>query len=386
MKKLHSFSLFSKTIASNRSPRHHDASFLFAVFPYSASASSGGVASATRKHMFMAQYLVDSCGFDQKKAAEVSELLNGIKSRQQPDSVLAFLRSYGIDDATVKSLILFFPGCLLLDVGKSLAPRFQALQDLGFSSSDVVHLVRSNPVVVRNKLEGIVQKIQFWQGLLGSNDLLVNLFKKKHWILGCSIEKRVQPNLEMLQECGITGRKFSLIVRNSPMIMIQKADSLKSLISQVEDLGVPRTSGMFHLTLWSLYRVKPKKFKMQIDLFRSFGWSEDDFMAALRRCPTFPAASLKTMQRKMEFLVNEAGYASSRIAMRPVILTLSLEQRLIPRYRILATLKSRGCSKSDYKVSACLMCPEKTFVEKYIDRYKDKYPDLVQLYASFRKP
>ncbi|XP_074559350.1 transcription termination factor MTERF8, chloroplastic-like [Curcuma longa] len=382
MKRLNYFSFFWKTLSSTHSPRTHDAALLFSVLPYSATAA--GVASTTGKHMFMAQYLVDSCGFDQEKATEASKLLNGIQSRQQPDSVLTFLKSYGFDDASVKRLLHYFPKCLLLDVEKTLAPKFRAFEDLGLSPSDIVHLVRSTPSTVQIKHERTVPKIEFWQGLIGSKDALVKSFKSNRAILAFSIEKKIQPNLELLRECGLDGPKLAYILRNRPLIVTHNPDFLKSLISRAEDLGVPRTSGMFHLTLCALFTVSPEKFKMQMELFRSFGWSDDDFVAAFQKCPAFPLRSSMTSQRTMEFLINEAGYASSYIATRPVLLTLSLERRLRPRHRILATLKSRGHCESDYKVTGYMMLSEAKFVEKYIILYKDRYPDLGELYASLK--
>ncbi|KAG6495820.1 transcription termination factor MTERF8, chloroplastic-like [Zingiber officinale] len=385
MKRLHYFSSFCQTVSSTRSPRPHDAALLFAVLPYSASAAAAAAvaaASITGRHMFMAQYLVNSCGFDQEKATEASKLLKGIQSRQQPDSILAFLKSYGFDDGSTKRLLLLFPKCLLLDVEKAFAPRFRAFEDLGLSPSDIVNLVRSNPSTIKMKHERIVSKIEFWQGLLSSKDALVKLIKTNRGILTYSIENKIKPNLELLRECGLDGPKLASILRNRPKIVAQNADFLKSLISRAEDLGVPRTSEMFHRILCALFTVSSEKFKMQMELFRSFGWSENDFVAAFHKCPTFPLKSSMTLQRTMEFLINEAGYASSYIAIRPVLLIMSLERRLIPRHRILATLKSRGHCESDYKVTTYIMATEAKFVEKYITLYKDRYPDLSELYAN----
>ncbi|KAG6499762.1 uncharacterized protein LOC121996495 [Zingiber officinale] len=384
MKRLLYFSLFCKSASSTRSPRPHDAALFFAILPYSVSATAAGAASTTREHMFMAQYLVDSCDFDQEKATKASKLLKGIQSRQQPDSVLAFLKSYGFDDESVKKLVHYSPKCLLLDAEKTLAPKFRAFEDLGFSPSDIVHLVRSNPDTIKIKHERTVPRIKFWQDLLGSKDALVKLFKSNHWFLGYSIKEKIQPNLELLRECGVDGQKLAFILRFHAMFITQKADTLKSLISRVEDLGVPRTSGMFHCTLCALFVVHPKKFKMLMEMFQSFEWSEGDCVAAFQKSPYLPGRSLKTLQRNMEFLINEAGFASSYIATRPVLLQMSLEKRLIPRHRILAALKSRGHCESDYKVATYMQVSEIKFVEKYIVVYKDRYPDLSELYASLK--
>ncbi|RWW63028.1 hypothetical protein BHE74_00029819, partial [Ensete ventricosum] len=92
----------------------------------------------------MAEYLVSSCGFDPDEAAKASKLLGRIESRHQPDSVLGFFKNHGFDNAQMKRILSINPEWLLLDVQKTLAPKFRALQDLGFSCSDITDLVSSN--------------------------------------------------------------------------------------------------------------------------------------------------------------------------------------------------------------------------------------------------
>ncbi|CAL9754639.1 unnamed protein product [Musa acuminata subsp. burmannicoides] len=181
----------------------------------------------------MAEYLVSSCGFDPDEAAKALKLLGRIESRHQPDSVLGLFKSYGFDDTQVKKVISANPRWLLLDVEKTLAPKFRALQDLGFSCSDITHLVISNNHAFSYKSQTILSKIQLWQGLLGSNDLLVKVCKKHRWFLGYSIEKTIQPNIEILRDCGITDQKLSMILRYRPP-RNPKAETLKALISRVE--------------------------------------------------------------------------------------------------------------------------------------------------------
>ncbi|CAL9083582.1 unnamed protein product [Musa textilis] len=170
-----------------------------------------------------------------------------------------------------------------------------------------------------------------------------------------------------------------MILRHRPLLIILKAEALKASISRVEGLGVARTSGMFLYTLCVLHSVSEKRYKAHLEFFKGFGWSEDDFLAAFRKCPTLVEVSLKSLQRKMEFLVNEAGCAPSYLAPRPVILLMSLEKRLMPRHRIVTGLKSRGVCISNHSISSYMSYPEKTFLEKFINCYKE-YPELIELY------
>ncbi|XP_064958743.1 transcription termination factor MTERF8, chloroplastic-like [Musa acuminata AAA Group] len=366
------FSLLSKALAFVPCCRPADAALFLATHSYSA-------ASGAPQSSFMAEYLVSTCGFDPDQAAKASKLVGRIESRHQPDSVLGLFKSYGFDNTQVKKVISTKPQWLLLDVEKTVAPKLRALQDLGFSCSDITQLVRSNNSVVSHKAQTIVSKIQLWQGLLGSNDVLVKLWKNNRWFLGFSIEKRIQPNIEILRDCGITGQKLSMILRRHPRLIIQKAEVLKASIRDVENLGVACSSGMLIQTLKMLHSISEKNFKAHLEFFKGFGWSEDDFLAAFRKAPTLVGFSLKSLQRKMEFLVNEVGCAPSYLALRPVFLLMSLEKKLMPRHRIVTGLKSRGVCISNLSMSTYMKYPENKFLEKFINCYKE-YPELIELY------
>ncbi|CAD5176697.1 unnamed protein product [Musa acuminata subsp. malaccensis] len=377
MKRSPAFSLFSKTLCFIYRPRPADA-LLSSSSSYSVAATGSGALQPS----IMAEYLVTSCGFSPENATKASNLLGGITSRRQPDSVLGFLKSHGFDDTHMKDLLSWNPRCLLLDVETTLAAKFRSLQELGFSQSDITHLVLANPFAINYDVRTVVHKIRFWQGLIGSNDVLVNLFKSRRWFLGFSIEKRIQPNIEMLRSCGITDQKLRTILRYRPTMVTQRAETLRALISRVEGFGVPRTSGRFHWTLLMLSTLSVERCNAQKKLFEAFGWSEADFLDAIRKTPFFLTGSLKNLKMKMEFLVNEAGYAPSYIALRPVLLTLSLEKRLIPRYQLMAALKSRGLCAGHPKSVTYMLCPEKKFLERYVIIYKKQFPELIELYSA----
>ncbi|URD98872.1 mTERF family protein [Musa troglodytarum] len=365
-------SLLFKALAFIPRRRPADAAVFLSAHSYSA-------ASGAPQSNLMADYLVSSCGFDPDEAAKASKLLGRIESRHRPDSVLGLFRSYGFDNTQVKKVISANPRWLLLDVEKTLAPKFRSLQDLGFSCSDITHLVSSNSAAINQQHQKVLSKIQFWQGILGSKDLLMKLCKRNRWFLGNSIEKRIQPNIEILRDFGITDQKLSTILRYRPHLIAHKPETLKALISRVEGLGVARTSGMFLHALSVLHSISEKNFKAHLEFFKGFGWSEDDFLAAFRKTPSIVAFSLKSLQRKMEFLVNEAGCAPAYLAPRPDILLKSLEKRLIPRYRILTCLKTRGVHIVNLQMSTYMLYPEKKFLEKFVIRYKE-FPELIELY------
>ncbi|XP_019710147.1 uncharacterized protein [Elaeis guineensis] len=352
-------------------------------------ADAGSVAVApgenpSPKPHFMAEYLARSCGFSPDKAAEAaSKHLRRIKSPQQPDSVLNFFRSHGFDDADIKKVVSRIPRCLGLDVEETLAPKFRALRDLGFSQSDVAHLILSNPSVLNLRFpQNVLPKVEFWRDLLGSDEFLIKWLKRKRWLFNYSIERTILPNLSLLRACGISDKRISLVAKQQPSIVCQKMESLQALADRVEGLGVPRHSSMFVWTLLSLQRVSTTTFEAKKKLMKSLGWSDSEFLSACQRQSTFLSKSAKAIQRKMEFLEKETGCEPSYVARYPELLMMSLEKRLVPRHHVMEMMKSQGLHGGAFQLATIMKLSEKKFTEKFVLCYKEKAPELHDLYVS----
>lgn len=81
----------------------------------------------------------------------------------------------------------------------------------------------------------------------------------------------------------------------------------------------------------------------------------------------------------MNFFVHTMGWKSLDIANRPVILSYSLERRIIPRCSVLQALLSKGLIK---KFSVCLVLEytEKAFLQRFVTPYEDPY--ILKLYEQ----
>lgn len=128
----------------------------------------------------------------------------------------------------------------------NLAPKFQSFREMGFSETDLVEIILSNPCILRLRFhDSVLSKLKMWEGLIGSRERLVNHVKKK-WFFGCSIEKTVRPNLNFFRdECGIPEERISRVGRQHPNFLVRSLDSLRALVVKAENLGVPRHSVMF---------------------------------------------------------------------------------------------------------------------------------------------
>ncbi|KAG1366473.1 transcription termination factor MTERF8, chloroplastic-like [Cocos nucifera] len=333
---------------------------------FSTATAGGNGENPSHKPQFLVEYLVSSCRFPPDKAAEVSKLLSHLKSTEKPKSVVDFFRSHGFEDAHLRKLVSLNPRCLCHDAEKTLAPKIRAFLDMGFSPSDIIPLILSNPNVLNLRVDRILLKIEVWKNLLGSTDLLMKFLKKNEWFFGCSVEKTILPNISLLRDCGITDERLAMIVRKRPTFITQRTELLRTLVDRVEELKIPSSSGLFVWALQILRMVNRASFQAKMELMKNLGWSESEFLAAFRRAPLFLSVSEKAMRRKMEFWVKEAGCEPSYLALNPQLLMYSLEKRSIPRVRALEILKSKGLLRRKPQLHSIMCLSEQDFIKKYV--------------------
>ena len=70
---------------------------------------------------------------------------------------------------------------------------------------------------------------------------------------------------------------------------------------------------------------------------------------------------------KMDLFVNKMGKESSLIARRPLLLSYSLEKRLIPRYSVVQFLLSKGLINKDLRFKSVFESNEKMFLHRFVN-------------------
>nr|XP_018675044.1 PREDICTED: transcription termination factor MTERF15, mitochondrial-like isoform X2 [Musa acuminata subsp. malaccensis] len=359
--------------------------FFFSSSVDRAAAAVGGTMSPDPH--FMVEYLVNSCGFSPSEAAKVSKPLAHLRSTEKPDAVLNFMRSQGFGGAGIRKVISADPRYLCYNVEKRLAPKFQFLRDLGLSESDIVDaILKNHGILLYNGHRSIVPKLEMWESLLGSRELVLKHLKKTRRFFYSSVEKTLDPNLKFLRdECGIPEERLSLVLRSHPQLILQKPESLRALVARADELGTPRQSRMFVWTLDALQMLSKESFEAKAELMRSFGWSESEFSSAVRKAPTFLCISLDMLRRKVEFFINVVGYTPSFIASQPSILLYSLQKRVIPRFRVLEMLNTKGLCTQRGKFSYYVKLSNEKFREKIVLPYKEKVPELLDILRAGAK-
>ncbi|OQU82176.1 hypothetical protein SORBI_3006G183301 [Sorghum bicolor] len=131
--------------------------------------------------------------------------------------------------------------------------------------------------------------------------------------------------------------------------------------------------------------MSEEKVAAKLEFFKStLGCSDSEVSMAVSKLPSLLGISDEILLRKIKFLVNEAMMEPRYIVERPVVLSMSLEKRLMPRHYVMKILQEKGLLNSNTSFLTFAKLGEKSFKLKFIDCHKDSIPGLADAYATAR--
>uniref|UniRef100_A0ACD5XD23 Uncharacterized protein n=1 Tax=Avena sativa TaxID=4498 RepID=A0ACD5XD23_AVESA len=335
---------------------------------------------SSRPSFAVEEYLVATCGLTRDQVLKASAKISHLKSPSNPDAVLAFLANLGLAPTDIAAAVAKDPKLLCAGVERTLGPVVAGLTGLGISRSEISRLL--SLAGDKFRCRSIVSKIQYYLNLLGSSEDLLRVLQGSCHLVGSRF-KRVQPNAAFLRQCGLGACDIAKLFICKPRMLISKQEHVQAMVACAEGLGVPRGSRMFRHALRAVEPLNKEKIAAKVEYFKTtLRWSDAEVKIAVSKAPLVLSISRDTLQRKSDFLISEVGLEPAYIAHRPVMLTLSLEGRLRPRYYVMKFLKEDGLLDHGKDYYSILLISEKVFVDKFICPHKEAAPHLDEDYAT----
>ncbi|KAK1294861.1 hypothetical protein QJS10_CPA16g01301 [Acorus calamus] len=130
------------------------------------------------------------------------------------------------------------------------------------------------------------------------------------------------------------------------------------------------SSSLFYMAFGTLLRIGESLWEEKFVLYISFGWSEDDILSAFKKKPQIKELSKDKMRRMMDFFLKNPdwGYPSF------------LEKRIIPRWSVIRVLTSHGILNKYVNLYTICKLKEEKFLERYVIKYQEKVPQVLQAY------
>ncbi|XP_057549692.1 transcription termination factor MTERF9, chloroplastic-like [Amaranthus tricolor] len=340
--------------------------------------------TSTSNNQEFVNYLVESLGFSSGQALSISTKLarnrqtrgaknfNDFNMCKNADSVVAYYTQIGVELLHIKNTICSVPDILLAKVDKNLKPKTEYFISLGFSGSDFVGLIKTNPRVLFHGLNtAIIPSIQALKEIMGNDYEVSLILKKSRQFRLNSVSKTLVPNVALLRNYGINIDLIRRQILKVAYPFFRNTKFFEDAVARVENkMGISRNSPKFMLGVHLLNCISVEKFESKIQIFKNFGWTELDIVTLCRNAPLTFALSEALIKIKLDFFMTKLGYESKDFSKKFFILGLSLDKRIVPRHKFLVVLKEKGFIKEYYFYSAMLYT-ESNFVKKFVLPFKE---------------
>ncbi|KAI3700439.1 hypothetical protein L2E82_45068 [Cichorium intybus] len=347
---------------------------LFARYLHTVSSSSPSKSS-------IITYLTESLGFSKPRALSLSTRFSS--SETNPQSVIQLLKSLGFSNNDIQTWVNESPQILFADAEKTLKPRIQFFQDLGLTGSDLGKFISKNPCYLSNRFERLKPCVDVVQNLMNhDNENLIRTLRRCNWADIKQPVTRISANIKYLEQIGIVGSQLVTVITRQPRLLIMGESELKDLVSKVLDMGFSIDSRMLVHALYTLSCLSDETVKRKLELFQSFGFTKADCIDMFKRAPGLLRVSESKLKLGIEFFLKTVKFDKAVLVRRPTCLMLSLEERVIPRYKILNILMSKGVFFKTPKFLNVMWLPEDEFLQRFIFKNRDTAGELLLAYKG----
>ncbi|KAA8517151.1 hypothetical protein F0562_017444 [Nyssa sinensis] len=331
-------------------------------------------------------YLTEAFGFPEKRARSISNRFLWIETPEKPQSVVEFFKQLGFSETDIRSSVRISPQILFSDIDKTLKPKLQFFQELGLTGSDLGKFISMNSTLFTRCLdEKLVRCVEIIKKTFTDDDNnqdLIRILKRCNWVSPKDPASRLLGNISYMESCGIVGSQLSMLLKKQPLLFIMQESALRDLVSRVIDMGFSTDSRMLVHAVYTISCLSSETFTGKLELFRSFGFSKDECMEMFRRAPALLRTSEEKLKLGFEFFMNHANFGKSFLVLRPTCLMYSLEETVIPRYRVFQMLKSKKLLKKELNFVNLLLFSEDKFLKKFISRFRDDAEELLLTYKG----
>lgn len=322
--------------------------------------------------------------FSHESASKAASVLPCLRNPEKSDSILAFFRENGFSNTHLEKIVNYKPALIQSNLEKSLKPKIKILQDLGISNDDIADIVANNAsILFRSVNKSVMPALSVLRGLLGSDAQVIKLLKRSGWFIVNNVENTVVPNVEFFKSKSVSMNSIIKCLHNYPRFFLQRPEDVRKYGKKAEKMGVMPISNRYMHAVRVIGSMCDEVWESKLQTLRNLGFSEDDILNALRKCPLCFGVSVKKMNKVKEILVSTGKYDIACIASHPLTLMFSIETRFKPRLQVLGALESKNLIKKWPSIYSLTCITDREFIKRYVLPYADEVGDLYL--ASWKK-
>ncbi|KAF9591180.1 hypothetical protein IFM89_002135 [Coptis chinensis] len=196
-------------------------------------------------------------------------------------------------------------------------------------------------------------------------------------------QKKLVRNIAILRTHGIPEYNISKLLVVKPTVFI-RSPRFFEVVEEVKKMKFDPSKDIFVRAIIVMLSLSKSSWEAKVEVYKRCGCSDEDIHMVFRSNPISMLLSEKKIMGTMRFLVNEMGYDPLVIIKRPTTLCYSLEKRIAPRLSVVKVLISNGLVEKGCKLSTYLDLPEKKFFQKFVTRFVELTPELIDAYQGKR--
>ncbi|KAJ7525351.1 hypothetical protein O6H91_17G046800 [Diphasiastrum complanatum] len=245
------------------------------------------------------------------------------------------------------------------------------LGEFNLEKAEIGMLVRRDPrLLTRNVEKSMRPTVEFLMELGVDRDGIATIIKKQPNLFGFSVQLSLKPKIEYLQDVGFGGIDLAKLLTVEPAVLTRSiTDCLDSKVRVLQGLGFEMGSLILGRALSFAYSTSIDYLEDRVKWFLSHGFSRKETFLILRCNPCLLRSKTTQLQKKVDYLVNTMQYPMKDVVIYPQFLSLSLENRIIPRYRVMVWLKTVGLLNRNLSLSFFTRLTDEKFRRKYVDCY-----------------
>ncbi|XP_043723932.1 transcription termination factor 1, mitochondrial-like isoform X2 [Telopea speciosissima] len=333
--------------------------------------------NATEQSSLTVDYLIKRCGLTQESALKASQRIN-IKSTTNADWVRALLDSYGLPKSCISKLISNHPAVLSGNPKKILEPKIEYFLNMGMTVPDLAKIFSKDPSILAGAslTNQIIPSMEFLRSFLNDGKNIALVLSRLRWNTG--FQRLMEPNIELLRNQGVPEPVISKLVIICPQALTLKQPRFNEAVLKAKEMGFDPSSLMFVHAIRTLSQMNTT-LETKLEVFRNFGWSEDEILCMFRKQPYCLTRSEKILRIRLDFFMNKLSLTAAEITTNPVVLLLSMEKRTVPRCSVIQVLLSQGLMKKQ-SIGSALLMNDARFLENFVRKYHQELPQLLQEY------
>ncbi|KAK8933878.1 hypothetical protein KSP39_PZI015648 [Platanthera zijinensis] len=330
-----------------------------------------------------ASFFKTSCNLSPSAALAAAAKIN-IKTTANAESVLRLLQSYGFPKSNIALIAAKLPHLFSYRPEKCIKPKLDLFIAAGFTGDFIVRIFTRNPELLKASLERkLSPNLHLLMTTLGGDRKIVGTsIARCIWILGIDLKKNVLPNIETLCQHGVAGANIAKLIAWWPRAITQEHDRFSKTVALLEDMGFDPSKTLFIQGIQVNVGLTRPTWERKLQLYRSLGWSQEETLSAFKKSPMLLLISEEKARKIMAFFVENLKWEPSRLALKPAVLRYSFERRIVPRFAVFNILSASGLSCTNISFASLLDIGESTFLKKYVGKYSDTIPELLDAYKA----